>query len=76
MATASFLEGGGIDVCDKGSIKLSKLFYWYRADFGASESEVITWIFEHSSADIQWQYVYIFACDDLLSKFIGFTYFF
>ncbi|CAF0762548.1 unnamed protein product, partial [Didymodactylos carnosus] len=44
MATTSFCNAEVDIVLDNQEIKMSKLFLWYRSDFGRSETEVLRWI--------------------------------
>ncbi|CAF0910468.1 unnamed protein product [Didymodactylos carnosus] len=44
MATTSFCNGEVDIVLDNQEIRMSKLFLWYRSDFGRSETEVLRWI--------------------------------
>jgi len=46
LATASFLENPeGVDVDAEGEVVvLSKLFQWYRADFGESTNAMVKWV--------------------------------
>lgn len=48
IATESFLENGGviIDIAKK-EIRPSKIFQWYKVDFGGSNESVVDWIFDH-----------------------------
>lgn len=49
MATELFLDNNvSIQVQDK-CIHLSKLFEWYRVDFGSNDEEVLAWIKNHAS---------------------------
>ena len=46
LATASFLENPeGVSVDAEGeTVLLSKLFQWYRADFGESTNAMVKWV--------------------------------
>ena len=46
LATASFLENPeGVAVDAEGeTVVLSKLFQWYRADFGESTNAMVKWV--------------------------------
>ncbi|XP_035250470.1 uncharacterized protein zgc:152951 isoform X5 [Anguilla anguilla] len=51
IAAEAFLEED--DACrvdaDKGEVKLSQVFKWYRGDFGDTDEKVLNWIVNHMS---------------------------
>ena len=50
IATEAFLEGDGVEVdILKREICLSKIFHWYKNDFGGSNDSIIKWIISHMS---------------------------
>ena len=46
MATAAFLESSDAVSVDKEdeTVLLSKLFQWYKSDFGKSTNEMVRWV--------------------------------
>ena len=51
-ATKNYLESTNFDDSDPSVLILSKLFLWYRADFGETDEEVLQWLIAHSSAEM------------------------
>ena len=49
LATAAFLENEDAFLVneDRGEVRLSQLFQWYRLDFGEEDGEVLRWILDH-----------------------------
>lgn len=55
MATEQFLDATvKVEVASR-VVRLSKIFEWYRIDFGNTDQEVLQWIRDHSSAHLQGQ---------------------
>jgi hypothetical protein len=52
IAARNYLESTKFDDSDPSVIILSKLFLWYRGDFGESDEEVLRWIAKHSSIEV------------------------
>ncbi|XP_071002731.1 uncharacterized protein [Oncorhynchus clarkii lewisi] len=48
-AAESFLENddGCVVDSEKGEVRLSQIFKWYKADFGGTDEKLLNWILEH-----------------------------
>uniref|UniRef100_A0A3P8XNY3 Uncharacterized protein n=2 Tax=Esox lucius TaxID=8010 RepID=A0A3P8XNY3_ESOLU len=48
-AAEAFLEddGGCMVDSEKGEVRLSQIFKWYKADFGGTDEKLLNWILEH-----------------------------
>ena len=69
LATTSFLENPeGVDVDAEGeTVVLSKLFQWYRADFGESTNAMVKWVKKRVKDEVrklQQEYKYVVGYSD------------
>ena len=69
LATASFLEnpeGVAVDA-ESETVVLSKLFQWYRADFGESTNAMVKWVKKRVKDEVrklQQEYKYVVGYSD------------
>ena len=54
LATESFVEGDDVKVDKwKAEVKISKIFKWYREDFGDTNRDVLLFIYDHMSETVK-----------------------